>query len=77
MRNKNNFRTWDEMVVDKLREIEPATLKQLAKAMNHACTQSFWIMLKRLCRDELIYVDITNKPYKYSVKERVVSYEGN
>ncbi|BDI54920.1 MAG: DNA-binding protein containing wHTH domain [Thorarchaeia virus VerdaV2] len=75
MRNKKVFKTYDEIIVDKLREIEPATLKQLARAMNHACTQSLWTMLKRLCRDELIYVDITSKPYKYSIKERVVSYD--
>jgi len=73
---KEKFSTYDEMIVDKLREIEPATLKQLAKAMNHACHQSFWIMLRRICREELIYVDITSKPYKYAVKERSVSYDG-
>ena len=73
-RNKNNFRTYDEIVVDKLREIEPATQRQLAKALNTS-HNSLWAMLRRMCREELIYVDITHKPYKYAVKERLVSYD--
>lgn len=75
-RNKKAFKTYDEIVVDKLREIEPATLKQLAKVLDQS-HQGLWSMLKRMCREELIYVDITSKPYKYAVKERSVSYEGN
>lgn len=74
MRDKKSFKTYDEIVVDKLREIEPATIKRLAKALdqNH---KSLWYLLKRLCREELIYVDIRNKPYLYSVKEAKVSYD--
>jgi Mn-dependent DtxR family transcriptional regulator len=76
-RNKKNFRTYDEIVVDKLREIEPATIKQISKALGNKNPQSLWSMLKRLCREELIFVDITHKPYKYAVKEVKVSYEGS
>jgi Mn-dependent DtxR family transcriptional regulator len=74
-RNKRNFRTYDEIVVDELREIEPATIKQIAKVLDNKNPQSLWHMLKRLCKEELIFVDITYRPFKYSVKRRVVSYE--
>ena len=72
---KKKQRTYDQIVVDTLREIEPATVKQLAKALNYEKSQSIWFMLKRLCREELIYVDIRSKPYRYTVKEKVVSYD--
>ena len=74
-RNKPIFKTYDAFVVDKLREIEPATQKQIARVLGNKNPQSVWGMLKRLCREELIFVDITNKPYKYSVKERPVNYD--
>ena len=74
-RNKPIFKTYDAYVVDKLREIEPATIKQLARVLGNKNSQSLWIMLKRLCREELIFVDITHKPYKYAVKEVKVSYD--
>ena len=67
--------TYDQIVVDTLREIEPATIKQLGKALGYETPQNIWHMLKRLCSEELIYVDITNKPHRYTVKERVVSYD--
>lgn len=69
------FRTYDEMVVDKLREIEPATIKQIAHALGNKSSNAIWTLVKRLCSEELIYVNAINKPYKYSVKERVVSYD--
>ena len=68
-------KTYDEIVVDKLREIEPATIKQIAEILGNKNPQSIWRMLKRMCREELIYVDITKRPYKYTAKERVVSYD--
>lgn len=76
-KNKRNFRTYDEIVVDAIRQIEPATAKQIARVLGNKNSQSCWAMLKRLCKEELIYVNITCRPYKYHTKERVVSYEGN
>ncbi len=77
MGNKSSkvFRTYDQIVIDTLREIEPATLKQLAFALNDNNTQSTWYLLKKLVKEDLIIIDIRNKPYKYTVKERVVSYD--
>ncbi len=74
-RKKANFRTWDQMVIDKLREIEPATLKQLAKALDYKSSQTIFLLLKKLVSKELVIIDIRNKPYRYTVKERVVSYD--
>lgn len=73
-KNKKSFRTYDQIVVDALREIEPATVKQLARVLDKD-HNTLWGMLRRLCREELIFVDITSKPYKYAVKRRVVSYD--
>lgn len=74
-KNKPIFKTYDAFVVDAIREIEPATQKQIAKVLGNNNSQAIWGMLKRLCQEELIYIDITHKPYKYSVKERSVSYD--
>ena len=73
--NKPIFKTYDAFVVDALREIEPATQKQIAKRLGNKNPQAIWAMLKRMCREELIFVDIRSKPYKYSVKEVKVSYD--
>jgi len=48
--------------------------KQLAKALNTS-HEGLWSMLKKMCDKELIYVDITHRPYKYAVKELSVSYD--
>lgn len=74
-KNKPIFKTYDEFVIDKLREIEPATIKQIANALGIKNSNSIWRMLKRMCGEERIYVDITNKPYIYRVKEVKVSYD--
>lgn len=74
-KKKNAFRTYDEMVVDKLREIEPASIKQMAHALGHKGSQNIYTLMKKLVSQELIIIDIRNKPYQYTVKERVVSYD--
>lgn len=72
---KKAFKTYDEMVVDKLREIEPATLKQLANALGNKSSNTIYMMMKRLVNEELVIIDIIKKPYQYTVKERAVSYD--
>ena len=74
-KKKKPLKTYDEIVLDVLREIEPATLKQLSKALDYKNSKNIWLLMKRLCGKELVYVDITHKPYIYRVKERVVSYD--
>lgn len=74
-KNKPIYKTYDAFVVDAIREIEPATIKQIAERLGHKSHQSLWTMLKRMCSEELIYVDITSKPYKYRVKEVKVNYD--
>ena len=69
------FRTYDQMVIDKLREIEPATIKQIAHALDYKGSQNIYLLMKKFVSQELVIIDIRNKPYKYTVKERVVSYD--
>lgn len=74
-KSKPIYKKYDDWVIDKIREIEPATAKQISEALGNKSSQSTWGMLKRLCKEELIYVDITIRPYKYMAKERLVSYD--
>ena len=70
---KKIFRTYENMFLDTLREIEPATNDQIARALglNHPPHS----IIKSLLKKGLIEKDMGFYPRKFSVKERVVSYE--
>lgn len=63
------MKTYDQIVCDKLKEIQPATMKELAKALDYKTAQAFWYQLKQLVNCEKIIKDTTKKPYKYKVNE--------
>ena len=65
------MKTFEEMVIDKLREIEPATQKEWALAMDYTIknVKSFWIHIQKCKKLGLVKVDTTSQPYKYKVNK--------
>jgi len=62
-------KTYDEIIIDELRKIEPTTIKKLAKALGYNSGNAFWYQLKKLVEKGAVIKDTTKRPYKYTVKE--------
>ncbi len=63
---KKEFKTYDKIVLDKLRAIQPATMKQWAAALGYDNVQSVYHNIRKN-RDKLKRSN--TRPYKYSVVE--------
>jgi len=68
---KPKMRTYDQIAIDKLREIEPTTSTKWAQSLGFNSNKAFWWTLKQLMKTGLIVVDTTKKPYKYSVVKEI------
>ena len=64
------FKTYEQMAIEKLREIEPATRKMWALALEDSY-HTMQNVSRRCERLNLIIVDKRKKPYKYRVNEEV------
>ena len=63
------MKTFEQIAIDKLKEIEPTNMTKWAQALGYKTHNAFWRILKRLVKDGLIIEDTTRRPYKYTVKE--------
>lgn len=62
------MKTFEQIVIDKLKEIEPATQKEWASAMGYT-TKNFWYIIKKLKKLDLVEIDTSRQPYRYKVNE--------
>ncbi len=72
-RNKKKFKTYDEHFADMLREIEPATLMEMAEALNMGSPPLS--ILKSAIRNGFIKKNTKTFPATYTVIERVPYYD--
>ena len=63
------MKTYDDMVLDKIKENQPITAKKLAIELGYINSNSIWAYMNKLVKNELILKDSTHKPYKYIVNE--------
>ena len=63
------MKTYDDMVLDKIKENQPITAKKLALELGYTNSNSIWSYMNKLIKNELILKDSTHKPYKYTVNE--------
>jgi len=63
------MKTYDEIVLDKIKENQPITANQLAIELGYINSNSIWAYMNKLVKNELILKDSTHKPYKYTVNE--------
>ena len=70
---KKDFKTFEEMFLDILREIEPATMNQLAKALK--MKNPPYSTLRSLLKKGLITKNIITGSNTFTIKEKVVSYD--
>ena len=73
MPEKKKFKVYDEILADVLKIIEPATMMQIAKALNMKSPPLS--IVKSAVRNGWIERNTKNFPNTYTVKERVVSYD--
>ena len=63
------MKTYDEIVLDKIKENQPITANQLAIELGYINSNSIWAYMNKLVKDNQILKDSTHKPYKYTVNE--------
>ncbi len=63
------MKTYDQMVIDKLKEIQPTTMKHLSEELGYKTTKACYHLMKGLLKSGKIVRDITKKPYQYKVNE--------
>ena len=61
------FKTFEQMAIEKLTEIEPATRQQWALAMGYNTRNSMQYVANRCVKNNLVIVDKTKKPYMYRI----------
>ena len=67
------FKTFETMVLDVLREIEPASMKQITKALNMGSPP--YSIMRSLLKKDLVTKDVNVGPNTYSIKEVIVRYD--
>ena len=65
------MKTYDQIVVDTLKGIEPATMKELSEALGYKTTQACFHQMKNLIKNRKILRETTKRPYKYKVNEEI------
>ena len=63
------MKTFEQIAIDKLREIEPTNITKWAEALGYKNGNAFWHTLKKLVKEELIIEDTTRRPYSYTVNK--------
>ena len=63
------MKTYDEIVLDKIKENQPITANQLAIELGYINSNSIWAYMNKLVKDNQILKDSTHKPYQYTVNE--------
>ena len=69
------MKTFEQIAIDKLKEIEPTNMTKWAQALGYKTHNAFWRILKRLVKDGLIIEDTIKKPYRYTVNIKEVEGE--
>ena len=71
MSKKVKFRTFEQMCLEKLEEIEPATRKDWAIAMGYKDSKAMFHVFKKLSP----YIEKVNngRPAKYKVKKGIIN----
>ena len=70
MGNKKVFRTYENIFLDTLREIEPASMRQMAKALN--MKHPPYSIIRSLLKKELIVKNEWSNPNTFTVKEVIL-----
>lgn len=73
MGTKKLYKTYEQMFLDVLREIEPASMSQLAKALK--MKNPPYSTIRSTLKKGLVAKNMKVYPHTYSVIERVVSYD--
>jgi len=66
--NEKVFKTFDQMCLDKLKELGTATQKEWAVAMGYDTRNAFWRTVKLFVKKGLV-TEIKKRPYRYKLKE--------
>jgi hypothetical protein len=63
------MKTYDQIVVDKLEEIQPATMKELSEALGYKNSKDCFHLMKNLIKNKKIFRDATKRPYRYKINQ--------
>ena len=63
------MKTYDQIVIDTLKGIEPATYKQLSELLGYKTPQACFHLMKNLVKSGKIIKDTTKKPYQYRTND--------
>lgn len=63
------MKTYDQIVVDKLEEIQPATMKELSEALGYNTVQACFHQMKNLIKKGKIVKETAKRPYRYRANQ--------
>ena len=66
------FKTYEQIAVDKLKEIEPATRKQWGIAIGHTTRNSMQRIANKCVKLNLVIANKTKKPYIYTINKEEI-----
>ena len=63
------MKTYDQMIIDTLKGIEPATMRKLSEVLGYNTVQACFNQMKQLVEKGKIIKDTTKRPYLYRTNE--------